>query len=67
MSSHVLIFYGVARFSRPHLVAGFRKRRNPVTRYGQLGHFGPKKVSLVNRDTRPHTVTPGPNFNAFLF
>ena len=29
----------VKRFSCPYLVTGFRKRQNPVTRYGRLGQF----------------------------
>ena len=35
--------WGVTRFPRPHMVTGFWKRQNPVTRYGHIGHFWPKK------------------------
>ena len=30
---------GVTRFSRPHIVTGFKKRQNPDTMYGHIGQL----------------------------
>ena len=32
----------VTRFPRPRMETGFRKRQDPVTRYGLVGHFRPQ-------------------------
>ena len=49
------IFMGRNAFSFPHLVTGFWKRQNPDTRYGHIGQFWPKVLS-VYRDTRSNSV-----------
>ena len=54
----------VTRFSRPHLVTGFRERRNPVTRCGNLGHFKAKtritrkRQILLYRDAIKYCEAP---------